>query len=94
MMFKPLEGDSAVMYQGGVFKPVDLATRNGYLFAKISGGYVRLYADGSTSKDGVKIDSLSTELPLFRDKLGRLGDASLTGAVGLDAPNLLALTRG
>lgn len=95
MMFKPLEGDSAVLYQNGVFRQVDLATRGGYLFARLGGGgYVRLYADGSTSKDGCKIDALSTEKPLCRDRFNRICDASVTGAKSIEAKDLLALTDG
>ena len=94
MMFKPLEGDSAVLYQNGVFRQVDLATRGGYLFARLGSGYVRLYADGSTSKDGCKIDALSTENPLCRDRLNRICDTSVTGAKSIESKDLLALTDG
>lgn len=94
MMFKPLEGDSAVLVQSGVFKVADLATRNGFLFARLGGGYVRLYANGSTSKDGCRIEAISTELPLCEDRLGRIGDASLDGAQPLPHAKMLALTDG
>lgn len=94
MMFKPLEGDSAILYQKGVFKQCDLATRNGYLFAKVAGGYVRLYANGSTSRDSMKLDTLAVEGTLHRDRLGRLCDGSVTGCSPLSAPQIALLTDG
>lgn len=93
-LFKQIEGDSVVLTIGGVYKPADLYTRNGYLFAAHAGGYVRLYANGSTSKDKCGIDTLLFEKPLHVDKLGRLCDASVTGAKAIDAPKLKALTNG
>lgn len=94
MMFKELEGDTAVVVIGGVYKQVDLYTRNGFLFCKAFGGFIRLYANGSTSKDKCRIDALSTEKDLFADRLGRLCDASVSGAEALDAGKMLALTDG
>lgn len=93
-LFKQIEGDSVVLTIGGVYKPADLYTRDGYLFAAHAGGYVRLYANGSTSKDKCGIDTLLFEKPLHVDKLGRLCDASVTGAKAIDAPKLKALTNG
>lgn len=94
MMFKMLEGDTAILVQNGVYKVADLATRNGFLFAKLGSGYVRLYANGTTSKDGIRIDALSTEKTLFRDRLSRLCDGSVTGAEPVETEKLLALTNG
>lgn len=70
--FKALEGDTAILCRDGVYTPVDLYTWGGALFAKIAGGYVRLRADGTTSKDKTRLVHLETEYPLFRDRLGRL----------------------
>jgi len=90
-LFKQIEGDSAIIAEGGVYKQADLYTRSGYLFAKAGGGFVRLYADGSTSKPKCRIDTLATPLPLCRDTFGRLCDASLTGAVPIEPEKAVRL---
>jgi len=79
-LFKELEGDVAIVASGGVYKQVPIFTRNGYLFAAISGGYVRLKADGSTSKDKLHLVHLETEVPLHKDRLGRLGTGDIPDA--------------
>lgn len=72
-MFQHVEGDSAVLVQGGVYKPCDIYVRNdGELYAKASGGFVRLYEDGATSKSGVRLDALISDKQLYRDRFGRL----------------------
>lgn len=71
-MFKKLEGDRAMILQGGVFKECDLYSFNGGLFAKASGGYIRLKADGTTSKEGVRLHHIEYDEPLFQDRFGRL----------------------
>ena len=79
-LFKHMEGDSVVLVTNGVYKVADLYTRNGYLFAAYAGGYIRLYANGSTSKDKCGIETLMFEKPLHADALGRLCDPSVTGS--------------
>lgn len=71
--FKELDtGDMAIIVSGGVFKQCKLFTMDGNLFAQDGSGFVRIAADGSTSKASVRIHKLVTDTPLFRDKLGRL----------------------
>ncbi|WP_147112143.1 hypothetical protein [Tateyamaria sp. syn59] len=80
-MFKQIEGDNVLLQTGGVYKVCQLYTnRVGQLFAGYSGGYVRLKANGSTSKDRLNIEMLETELELCQDKLGRLGTSSMPDA--------------
>jgi hypothetical protein len=96
-LFKQEEGDVAVIVAGGVFKQVDLYSRDGYLFAKFGGGFIRLMQDGSTSKAKCRLDTLLTDLPLYRDALGRLCTDTVTGAKALDdarRATLLALPVG
>lgn len=93
-LFKQIEGDSVVLATGGVYKVANLYTRNGYLFAAHAGGYVRLYANGSTSKDKCGIDTLLFEKPLHADAFGRLCDGSVAGAKALEAPKVALLTNG
>lgn len=73
-MFQIIEGEVAVVRQGGVYKEVPLATRNnGELYVKMNGGFVRLYADGSTSLGSkVSLDTLALDAPLHKDKFGKL----------------------
>lgn len=79
-LFKELEGDVAIVASGGVYKQVPIFTRNGYLFAAVSGGYVRLKADGTTSKDKLRLEHLETEVHLHKDKFGRLGTREIADA--------------
>lgn len=82
--FKDVEGEGAIIIQSGVFKQVPIATRDGYLFAKINGGYVRLMADGSTSKDKTRLDYITWEGELRRDNYGRLCSSEVNGSKSLD----------
>mgnify|MGYP006908287149 FL=1 len=72
-LFKQVDGDSVVVVQGGVFKVCDLYERNdGELYAKYGGGFIRLHANGATSKQGASVNALVSDLPLTRDQFGRL----------------------
>jgi hypothetical protein len=71
-MFKRLEGDTALVRQGGVYKVCDLYEMGGALYARFGGGYIRLRENGTTSKDGVQIEHMEIDVPLFADKFGRL----------------------
>ena len=93
-LFQEIEGDVAIVMSGGVFKQVPLYTRNGFFFAAVSGGYVRLKTDGSTSKPNMSLVHIETELALHQDRLGRLGTKNMTDAKPLpgDATTRLMLT--
>lgn len=71
-MFNKLEGDAVILQQNGVFKEADLYEWSGGLYAKASGGFVRLKADGTTTKSGVRIEHMETDRHLFRDRFNRL----------------------
>lgn len=70
--FKKVEGEAAVVVENGVYKQVDLYTRDGFLYAHVSGGFVRLFHDGSTTKAKMRLEHMSWHGPLARDALGRL----------------------
>lgn len=72
MLFKALTGDNAILVKNGVYQQTDLYTRRDELFAKVAGGFVRLYADGSTSQAGTRLETLATNVPLYADRLGRI----------------------
>ena len=79
-LFQQLEGAAAVLVENGVYKQVDVFTRNGYIYAKMAGGFVRINADGSTTKDRMRLDTLdvvSMEGALGVDPLGRLCDLAV-----------------
>lgn len=82
--FKQVEGEAAVLVESGVYKQVDLYTRDGYLYAKSNGGFVRLMADGSTTKAKQRLDFMTFDGPLMRDALGRLGTTDMKGAKALE----------
>ena len=83
--FKKVEGDAAVLIANGVFKQVDIYTRDGYVFAAYGGGFIRVMADGSTSKAGVSLDFMSWGGGPLAQRLGRLAvQADVPEAKGLD----------
>lgn len=64
------------------------------MFAKLGSGYIRLNADGSSSVDGVAIDLLAYDGPLFKDKFGRLcvkGEAGFTPLTATPDGDILLL---
>ena len=72
-MFKMLEGELSVVYESGVYKEAQLATRNGELYVKAKGGFVRLYADGTTSAGSkMFLDTITLEGPFYKDRFGKL----------------------
>lgn len=87
--FKPLEpeGQVVVLVDNGIYRQCPLYTFRGHLFARLGSGFVRLAADGSTSKARVRIESMVCDLELHRDQFGRLCDASVSGAKVLDNQN-------
>lgn len=90
-MFKRLEGDTAILKVGGVYKTADLYERDGKLFAAALGGYVRLYDSGATSKDGLNVDTIASDAPLYRDRFGRLCTAPGEGREALSSHVAMAL---
>lgn len=67
-----MDGEAAVIVENGVFKQTDVYTRDGQLFAKLGSGFVRLMADGATTKSRCRLDALSWSGPLYSDTFGRL----------------------
>lgn len=92
--FKEIEGEAAILVENGVYKQVTLYSRDGYLYARTGGGFVRLMADGATTKTKLKLDFMSFEQPLHRDALGRLCTAEVKGSVALEAPKAKLLLGG
>lgn len=70
--FKHVEGEAAILVQNGVYRQVDLYTRDGYLYAKLANGFVRLMADGATTRAKCRLDFMSWNGGLYRDRMGRL----------------------
>jgi hypothetical protein len=84
-MFKKLEGDQAVVCLSGVYRLCDVYEWNSALFIKIGAGFIRVYENGSTTKEKVFLTSIATERPLFRDKFGRITLSAESG-IALAAP--------
>ena len=93
--FKALEpeGQVAILVQNGVYKQAPLYTRNGYLFAKLGAGFVRLASNGSTSQPTTRIDALVLDCDLYQDSFGRLCDETVKGANSI-APHQKTLLLG
>lgn len=80
-LFQEVEGEVAVIVERGVYRQVPLYTRDGYLYGKLGAGFVRLYADGSTTKTACRLDTMTWDgTQLCRDKLGRLCTADVGDA--------------
>lgn len=93
-MFKQLEGEAAILVENGVYKQVDIYTRDGDLYAKSSGGFVKLNADASTSKARCRLDTISIEKDLYRSKLGWLRVDDKDGGQLLEGPKKQKLLGG
>lgn len=72
MLFQKIEGENAIVVHNGVYRQCDVYERNGALFAKVGNGFIRLYANGSTSQTKTRLEALAYDGPLFADRLGRL----------------------
>lgn len=83
-MFKKLEGDTVMLRQGGIYKPVDLYEWNGGLYAQLGGGYIRLRKDGTTTKAGVDFVHMEVEAVIYADKFGRLATSHKEGYTRLE----------
>lgn len=84
--FKQIEGEAAVVTINGVYKQCDLYERDGYIYAKAAGGFVRLYQDGTTTKPKMRLETMSWTGDLNRDTHGRLCRPSVRGSLTLEAP--------
>lgn len=84
--FQHVEGEAAIVVENGVYRQVDLYTRDGFLYAKTAGGFVRLMQDGSTTKARLRLDYMTWSGPLCRDSMGRLCTPEASGARELEAP--------
>lgn len=89
--FTEIEGDAAILASRGTYRQAALYSWDGHLFAKSGGGFVRLAADGSTSKSDMRIVRLITDIALYRDPLGRLTIKQTGGAKPLPGENRQAL---
>ena len=79
MGFKILEGDICIINTNGIYQQCDLYTLDGSLFAKVGSGFIRLKADGSTSKARSMLNSIECEVDLYKDKFGRLSITNKDG---------------
>lgn len=72
MLFQKIEGENAIIVQKGVYRQCELYERMGAVYAKVGTGFIRLYANGSTSQAISRLETLAYDGPLFADRLGRL----------------------
>lgn len=89
--FQEVEGEAAVLVENGVYRQVPIYTRDGYLYAKINGGFIRLMSDGSTTKSRMRLDFMSFDKQLYRDGLGRLCTSEVKGAKSLEGDKVKLL---
>lgn len=60
-MFTPIDGSSVILFKGGIYRQALIMRRKMELYAKISGGFIRLMAGGFTSYGDMKWSDI--ELP-------------------------------
>lgn len=93
-LFVESEGDVAILQEKGTYRQVPIYTRNGYFFAKLGSGFIRLNADASTSKSTVRLETLDIASggQLAADNMGRLCDPAIVpGAKPLAGPSVQKL---
>jgi len=92
--FKEVEGEAAIIVQSGVYKQVPLYTRDGFLYAKVGGGFIRLMADGSTTNSKARLDFMTWEGELRRDTYNRLCTTDVKGSKSLEVERKTLLLGG
>lgn len=89
--FKEVEGEACVVIHKGVYRQCPVYERDGYLYAKVGTGFVRFFADGSTTQSNTRLETIS--IPnLYRDPVGRLCLSTTPRAQALEAPKVQLLT--
>lgn len=71
-LFSVIEDQVIIRTSKGVFKQTRIAERDGYAYAKIAGGFIMLYANGTTSNPDHRWVDLQTTRQLTTGSLGRL----------------------
>lgn len=82
--FKHIEGEAAIVVNNGVYRQCDLYERDGYLYAKVGNGFVRLMSDGATTKPKTRLETLSWTGDLNSDRMGRLCRPQVKGSKLID----------
>lgn len=85
-LFTELEGETVVLLSGGTYYQRPLFTRGGSLYAAWGQGFVRLLADGITTRPKLRVDQFCMTVPVYRDGLGRLTLTQVPGSKLLSAP--------
>ena len=65
-LFQIIENEQAILSNAGLYIQTDLYKLDGVLYAKLGSGFVRLYADSSTSKPKVRLVRLTGPVDLKR----------------------------
>lgn len=65
-LFQIVENEKAILSNAGLYIQTDIYKLDGVLYAKLGSGYVRLYADCSTSKPKVRLVRLTGPMDIKR----------------------------
>jgi hypothetical protein len=88
--FKKIDGEGAICVEKGVYKQTEVYERDGFIYIKAAGGFVRVMADGSTSKLGgsLKLDfmTMPDSIRLAKSRYGYLCTAEVPDSKLLDKP--------
>jgi len=86
-LFQKVEGATAILSQNGIYRQVNVYTRDHYVYAELGTGFIKLMADGSTTKARCRLDMIVHDDPLYVDSLGRLVTSNTCrGAKALSEP--------
>jgi len=94
-LFQKIEGAAAILSQSGVYRQVSLYARDHYLYAECGTGFIKLMADGSTTKARCRLDMIVYDDPIYTDGLGKLVTSpACQGAKALSKPQSHRLRGG
>lgn len=72
ILFKITDDQIILCTSKGVYKQAKIATRKGLIYACHGGGYVMIYANGTTSVPTLRWEEMDTNIRWDIGKLGRL----------------------
>lgn len=72
ILFTVIDDQIVVRTTSGIYKQAKIAIRNSYAFAQIGGGFVQLYANGTTSNPNMRWIDMENADQYRPGSLGRL----------------------
>ncbi len=70
--FKKIEDSFCVLFTKGSYKQVEIYEREGLIFAKFGGGFIKVYQNGYTSKNEVVCKGINCMGVIWKEGAGGL----------------------